>query len=86
MQLPWFPFTSALLLLSSTAQAERDTVLEASSSFEVPSFDSRQLVFQGQDLFAVTGDKWGASGVQGDIALIYTQTTQTPNRSLSSGR
>ena len=71
-------------VLVAKALAADDGVAAAIRDFEVPSFSSRQLLLEGEDLLAVKGT---ADGVEADanLALTFTLTSQRPTRTVIVG-
>ena len=57
--------------LSTTAAAD-DLVKQAASDFEVPTFTSRQIAIEGQDLLAIAGSPDGTVA-DGQLAITYTR-------------
>jgi hypothetical protein len=76
-------FVFAGIGLSTTAAAD-DMVKQAASDFEVPSFTSRQIAIEGQDLLAIAGTPDGTVA-DGQLAITYTKVEQTPERTLTIG-
>jgi len=74
-----------LILLTSVSFASDNLIKEAATSYTVPSFSSKQLVVEGQDLLSMSGDVDGLGAINGQVALIYNQASQTAQETTSFG-
>ena len=72
-----------LLFVAGAARAD-EGVAAAISAFEVPSFSAQQLLLEGDQLLALEGDATGTEA-DGTLALTYTFSAQTPERSVVVG-
>jgi hypothetical protein len=72
-----------LAILTSTAFASGNVVAAAANDFKVPSFTAHQVVFSGQDLFAVGGTQAGTETINMNLALGWNYLAQTPEQTIS---
>jgi hypothetical protein len=72
-----------LAILSSTAFASGNVVAAAANDFKVPTFTAHQVVFSGQDLFAIGGTQDGTEFMNMNLALGWNYLAQTPEQTIS---